>query len=144
WYRLGMALPELIQECVALLKPILGLEQTAHYAFREVFTQYTGLDPMRASVAELEARAQQTTQLPTDLTRGELVDWLMATVVEPALPQEQITVIDRFPGWAAALARHTHDKDGEIVALRFEIYAKGMELANGYQELTDAKEQAAR
>lgn len=144
WYRLGMALPELIQECVDLLKPILQLEQVAHYSFRRVFQQHTGLDPMRASVAELEARAQGTTQLPANLTRGELVDWLMATVVEPALPHDQITVIDRFPGWAAALAQHTQDDDGETVALRFEIYAKGMELANGYQELTDAQEQAVR
>src|SRR5699024_377608 len=91
WYRLGIALPELIQECVDLLKPILQLEQVAHYSFRHVFQKHTGLDPMRASVAELEARAQKTTQLPTDLTRGELVDWLMDTAFEPALPHDQIT-----------------------------------------------------
>lgn len=144
WYRLGMALPELIAECIELLTPALQLDQVKHYSFRQVFKQHTGLDPMRASEAELAARAAQNTELPAGLKRGELVDWLMATVVEPALPHEQISIIDRFPGWAAALAEHTQDDDGEIVALRFEIYAKGMELANGYQELTHADKQAER
>lgn len=144
WYRVGMALPELIDECATLLSSVLGISTVRHYAFRDVFAQHTGLDPMRASVAALRAKAEETTELPPDLHRGELVDWLMATVVEPQLPHEQLTVIDRFPGWAAALAEHSTDPDGEVVALRFEIYAKGMELANGYQELLDADEQRQR
>lgn len=144
WYRVGMALPELISECIALLSPLLGIETVQHYAFRDVFTQHTGLDPMHASVAELRQKAEENTQLPADLARGELVDWLMATVVEPQLPHDQLTVIDRFPGWAAALAEQSSDDDGAVVALRFEIYAKGMELANGYQELLDAEEQRQR
>lgn len=144
WYRVGMALPELIQECIDLLTPILGLEQVVQGSFREYFRTHTGLDPMRASLEALRQRAAQTTELPEGLTRGELVDWLMATVVEPALPPEQITVIYDFPDWAAALAETHQDTDGETVARRFEIYAKGMELANGYQELTCAKEQAKR
>ena len=53
-------------------------------------------------------------------------------------------IIGDFPGWAAALARKHQDHDGEWVAQRFEIYFGGYELANGYRELTDAAEQAAR
>src|SRR5699024_8102095 len=144
WYRVGMALPALIDECIALLQPLLSLEKVQHYPFREVFALHTGLDPMRASVADLYEKASENTELPADLDRGALVDWLMATVVEPQLPPQQLTIIDRFPGWAAALAEHSTDEDGETVALRFEIYAQGMELANGYQELLDATEQQRR
>lgn len=144
WYRTGMPLNELIQECIDLVKPLLALNNVAHYSFRQAFRQFTGLDPMTASVADLRQKAEEQAELPQQMDRGELVDWLMATVVEPQFPPEQITVIDRFPGWAAALAQHDTDGDGEVVGLRFEIYAKGMELANGYQELLDAKEQAQR
>jgi lysyl-tRNA synthetase class 2 len=72
------------------------------------------------------------------------VDWLMATVVEPALTEDVLVIVDDFPSWAAALARQYQDHDGEWVAQRFEIYFGGYELANGYHELTDAAEQAAR
>ena len=68
----------------------------------------------------------------------------MATEVEAALPAEQLSVVTNFPGWAAALAQTRKDEDGTTGARRFEIYYRGLELANGYQELTDPKEQRRR
>lgn len=143
WYRPGFSLDQLIDECVALLSPLLKPVAVTRYQFRDVFHQHTGLDPLTASAAELTQSAQQN-GAPDELDKPALVDWLMATVVEPALAKDQLVIIGDFPGWAAALARKHQDHDGEWVAQRFEIYFGGYELANGYRELTDAAEQAAR
>jgi elongation factor P--(R)-beta-lysine ligase len=143
WYRPGFSLDQLIDECVALLSPQLKPVAVTRYHFRDVFRQHTGLDPLTASAAELAQCAQQN-GAPSELDKPALVDWLMATVVEPALAKDQLVIIDDFPGWAAALARKHRDHDGEWVAQRFEIYFAGYELANGYFELTDSTEQAAR
>jgi lysyl-tRNA synthetase class 2 len=53
-------------------------------------------------------------------------------------------VITDYPPWAAAQAKLRHDANGRTVAARFEIYRDGIELANGYDELTDAKQLAER
>lgn len=143
WYRPGFSLDQLIDECVALLSPLLKPASVTRYHFRDVFRQHAGLDPLTASAAELALRAQQN-HAPDNLDKPALVDWLMATVVEPALAKDVLVIVDDFPGWAAALARQHQDDDGEWVAQRFEIYFGGYELANGYFELTDADEQASR
>mgnify|MGYP006144724187 CR=1 FL=1 len=143
WYRPGFSLDQLIDECVALLSPLLKPVAVTRHHFRDVFRQHTGLDPLAASTAELAQCAQQNAA-PDNLDKPALVDWLMATVVEPALTKDALVIIDDFPGWAAALARKHQDDHGEWVAQRFEIYFGGYELANGYFELTDAAEQAAR
>ncbi|MCK0537520.1 EF-P lysine aminoacylase EpmA [Alcanivorax quisquiliarum] len=143
WYRTGYSLDDLIRECCTLLSELLALSKVQRYAFRELFREVTGLDPLTADTDALRAHAARHTELPA-LDHAGLVDYLMATEVEAALPPEQLSVVDRFPGWAAALAQTEHDPDGAEVALRFEVYARGMELANGYYELTDTAEQAAR
>jgi elongation factor P--(R)-beta-lysine ligase len=62
--------------------------------------------------------------------------------VEPKLGMGRITVLDRYPAAEAALARRA--ADDRRVAERFELYACGVELANGFGELTDADEQRRR
>ena len=150
WYRPGFSLQALIDETVALLTQQLT-QQLAQppartplqqHRFRDLFQVVTGLDPLRASLAELYQASDGT--LPADLDRAALVDYLMATRVEAALPANTLTVISHYPGWAAALARTSQDADGETVAERFEIYFGAIELANGYQELTHAAEQGQR
>lgn len=143
WYRPGFSLQQLIDECIALLSPLLQPVRVSRYTFRSLFAQHTGLDPLTATDMELATLACAR-GAPPALERGAAVDWLMATVVEPVLPKNELTVVSAFPGWAAALARRVPDDDGAWVAERFEIYAGGYELANGYHELTDASEQAAR
>lgn len=143
WYRLGFSLPDLMRECAQLLAPLLQPVDIEYHQFRDIFFTHTGLDPLIASTSELQVRALQQESVPA-LSKPELVDWLMACVVEPQLPQDCLVFIDDFPGWAAALAQKKIMDDGQEVAARFEIYFKGYELANGYQELLVAEEQAAR
>ncbi|MEG2464629.1 MAG: amino acid--tRNA ligase-related protein, partial [Kiritimatiellia bacterium] len=66
----------------------------------------------------------------------------MSLKIEPALPQEGLVYLIDYPANAAALAR-LNPNDARI-AERFEAYLNGMEIANGYGELTDANEQRAR
>lgn len=142
WYRPGFDLSALIDDTLALLATQLSEPPVQRLRFRDVFARATGLDPMTATVDALRAAAG--TDLPRDLDQAALVDYLMATRVEASLPADTLTVISHYPGWAAALAETEADHDGALVARRFELYYGAMELANGYQELTDADQQAAR
>lgn len=143
WYRPGFSLKDLINECLALLGELLPGLPSQHYHFRALFHHVTGLDPLKADASALIACAEQH-GAPQGLNKGSAVDYLMATQVETALPADQLTVVSDFPGWAAALAQTHPDRDGAITAKRFEIYCRGLELANGYQELTDPEEQRRR
>ena len=143
WYRPGFALDDLIQECLALFAALFPSAQSKTYRFRGLFRDVTGLDPLTAHDSDLITHAESC-GAPEGLDKTAAVDYLMATEVEAALPAEQLSVVTNFPGWAAALAQTRKDEDGTTVARRFEIYYRGLELANGYQELTDPKEQRRR
>ena len=143
WYRPGFALDDLVQECLALFAELFIGAPSKTYRFRDLFRQVTGLDPLTANDSDLIVHAESR-GAPKSLNKTAAVDYLMATRIEDALPAEQLSVVTDFPGWAAALAQTRTDNDGATVAQRFEIYYRGLELANGYQELTDAGEQKRR
>jgi lysyl-tRNA synthetase class 2 len=67
----------------------------------------------------------------------------MGFVVEPYLGKDKLTVVMDYPASQAALAA-VEEKQGEYVAKRFEVYYQGIELGNGYLELTDADQQEQR
>lgn len=142
WYRPNFSLQQIIDETTALLQPLLGVpvHQTT---FKALFLSQLDVDPLRADTQTLQKIANDIESVPA-MNKAALIDWLMACVIEPALPRDRITVVTDFPSWAAALAQKKYDADGEEVAQRFEIYAGGYELANGYFELIDATEQANR
>lgn len=144
WYRPGFSLEKLIAEVVALLWQVLATKGTTRVSFRDAFRAATGLDPMTASAAELDACARRKDRHLPSLERAALVDWLMATEVEAGFNKEDITIVTDFPAWQSALAEVAEDGQGTPVARRFEVYAGGVELANGYQELRDAGEQERR
>ena len=78
----------------------------------------------------------------SDCGRDELLDWLMGSAVGPQLGADRLCFVHHYPASQAALARL--DADDARVALRFELYYHGVELANGFEELADAAEQRAR
>jgi lysyl-tRNA synthetase class 2 len=143
WYRPGFSLPRLIDETCALMAPLLGQPPVKRVSFRALFKAVTGLDPLSADMASLQQAIPAGQHVP-DMDRPQLVDWLMGFVVEPAMDRDTLVVVQDFPAWAAALARLQTDPEGDTVAARFEIYFNGLELANGYDELTDPAEQRAR
>jgi lysyl-tRNA synthetase class 2 len=139
WYRPGWSLEHLIAETIQVLELLCGGQRPVQRrSYRAVFRATTGVDPL--DVAALQQLATDTPGLPAQLTPSELRDLLMATQVESSFDPQAWTVISGFPPDMAAQARLHRDEDGAAVAGRFEIYAGGLELANGYDELDDADE----
>jgi len=148
WYRPGFSDHDLMDEVEALMRTLLAdhLQFPAdmpRITYRAIFQQYLGFDPMALDDA---AVCQQARALPgaaaLTLSRNEALDLLMSLAIEPHL--QAPVFVYQFPATQAALACVKADEDGYLVAHRFEAFMHGMELANGYQELTDAYEQEAR
>jgi len=74
-----------------------------------------------------------------EMNRDELLNVLLAKCIEPTLGRERPEIVYNFPATQSALAVVTRDQQGRDVAERFELYYRGLELANGYHELTDAE-----
>lgn len=150
WYRPGFTLARLIDETTELVAHVLPQPPgpVVHYRYRELFHRYLEVDPFTTSLETLRTLAAQRGNMPAQALAGEgrdtCLDLLMGMVIEPNLGQQEISVVVDYPASQAALARRHQDADGEWVASRFELYLNGIELANGYDELTDAEEQRQR
>ncbi|MFY0991490.1 EF-P lysine aminoacylase EpmA [Halomonas sp. C05BenzN] len=148
WYRPGMSLDGLIEETAALIHTVLGQSPgpIRRHRYRELFREALAVDPFTVPLAELRRLAEEKGGLAmADAPRDDCLDLLLSLEIEPHLGWEGIDVVVDYPASQAALARrHRDPEDGAWVASRFEVYLQGLELANGYDELTDAAEQAAR
>ncbi len=110
--------------------------------YRGLFIEHTGLDPLACSESDLEDCAMERGIVAGMLDANEWMDLLMSEVVQPALPGDSFTIVYDYPPEQAALSRI---RPGDPpLAERFEVYLGQTELANGYQELTDAAEQRRR
>lgn len=141
WYRLGFGQRELMAELAELVAVLLGPAEPVTLTYREAFATAGLPDPLEADDAALAASAARSgVTLPAGLDRDALLDLLFGTVVVSALPARCFVV--HFPASQAALARLS--PEDPRVAERFELFCQGVELANGFRELTDAAEQRAR
>lgn len=145
WYRPALALQGLMDEVDALLASVLERGRSERLAYGELFQRHTGLDPHSASDARLRQRARRLEAAPargTRLTRESLLDLLFSQAVQPHLGHTRPVMVYDWPACQAALARLRPGPPA--VAERFELYLDGVELANGYQELTDPVEHSLR
>ncbi|WP_439239766.1 MULTISPECIES: elongation factor P--(R)-beta-lysine ligase [unclassified Lonepinella] len=143
WYRPFFDMYRLINEVDDLLQNILDCEPAESLSYQFVFQEYVGLDPLSASKAELVNKAKQHHFICDETEeRDTLLQFLFSEVVEPKIGQDRPVAIYHFPASQAALAQIS--SEDHRVAERFEFYYKGLELANGFHELTDAHEQANR
>ena len=166
WYRAGEDYTVLMEDTVAFLRLAATTANTPLLRYRD-----RACDPFapweRLSVAQAFARHAQIDLLATihadgtpdrdalaaqmagqgmavssDDTWSDLLSKVLVSHVEPHLGPGHITVLDRYPAAEAALARACTDDPRE--AERFEVYACGVELANGFGELTNPAEQRRR
>ena len=145
WYRPGFDYQQLMEEVAALLQFVTNWQLIEKVSYREIFQQHLGINPHLVENAELTALVHlHTNYQSVDDDKDVLLDLLMSHVIEPQLGQSGLTFIYDYPASQCALAKITYDKTGQLVAQRFELYIRGVELANGYQELTDWQEQEAR
>ena len=139
WYRIGIPFSQIIEETcdfLFLFSPPLKIQILS---YREAFARYVGIDYTRAPISQLQASVRPFATSFEHWDRSTYIHCLLAHLIEPKLGIGELTVLTDYPPEEAALARLIQ-KNGELVAERFEIYIQGIELANGYHELTDAAE----
>src|SRR6266850_1788184 len=146
WYRIGFSLDRLMSEVDLLVRHLLGdvafVMSSERLTYQEAFLRELHLDPFTATLTELGDAARTVGFVDGQVQRDEVLELLMGAVVGPRLGRNALTFIHGYPASQAALARLSPDDPRS--ALRFELYCKGVELANGFQELASASEQRAR
>jgi lysyl-tRNA synthetase class 2 len=146
WYRIGFSLDRLMSEVDLLVRHLLGdvafAMSSERLTYQEAFLRELHLDPFAATLTELSEAARTVGFLDGHVQRDEVLELLMGAVVGPRLGRNALTFIHGYPASQAALARLSPGDPRS--ALRFELYCKGVELANGFQELASATEQRAR
>lgn len=148
WYRRGFDLAGIVADTNALIARCLQQEHlgtTAQiYDYKDVFRDTVGVDIFSADCAVLADAAAADAHLRRSLgnDRAAWLDWLLVSRIAPTFAPDRLTVLQHYPTPQAALARVC---PGDArVADRFEVFHGTLELANGYVELTDAKEQRQR
>lgn len=144
WYRPGFDLEQLQAETLELLTQVLGARPVEVFSYAGAFQYFLKLDIATASDADLAEHAAAFGDWPAHADRGDCLDFLFASAIEPQLGREVFTVIRDYPAEQAALAQTHIDAQGQRVASRFELYVDGVELANAYHELLDADEHRRR
>ncbi|MCO5161120.1 MAG: EF-P lysine aminoacylase EpmA [Mesorhizobium sp.] len=166
WYRAGESYETLMDDCAAFLRLAAARTGASRFSFRgreadpfaaperltvrDAFTRHAGIDLMASirpdgstdrDVLHARVTAAGIRTAPDD-TWADLFSRVMVEKIEPNLGIGAATVLCEYPTAEAALARPTaHDPR---VAERFELFCCGVELANGFGELTDAAEQRRR
>src|SRR3954467_8870933 len=164
WYRANAAYDAVMADSVVVIAHAAQATGIGQFSYRgriadpfaepelvtvaAAFDRFAGID-LLATIADgggdragLAAAARTRVRITDDDTWSDIFSKVLVEHVEPNLGQGQLTVLFEYPAPEAALAR-TKPSDPRV-AERFEIYACGVELANGFGELTDAQEQRRR
>lgn len=148
WYRIGDNYSqgrELLAELACACFPDKSLEQVT---YRELFAQHVGLNPHTASVESLiESCRNFQIETSSSFDKDFLLQMLMSEIIEPTLQGTKMFMVFDWPESQSALAkvRTIEEKNSEFkVAERFELYIDSLEIANGYHELCDPREQRDR
>ncbi|CCE04962.1 putative lysyl-tRNA synthetase (Lysine--tRNA ligase) [Bradyrhizobium sp. STM 3843] len=164
WYRANADYDVIMADTIAVIRGAAQATGIGEFSFRgrradpfaepelltvaAAFARYAGIDLLatvtkgegdRAALAEA---AKGKVRIAADDTWSDLFSKILVEHIEPHLGQGRLTVLCEYPAPEAALARVK--QTDPRVAERFEVYACGVELANGFGELTDAAEQRRR
>jgi elongation factor P--(R)-beta-lysine ligase len=166
WYRAGEPYDAIIADTLALIRLAAETTGIERFSFRDricdpraqaerisvadAFLQHAGIDLLASmgddGVPDGEGLAIAMERIgmavPDDRSWSYLFTQILVEKVEPQLGNGRVTVLDLYPACEAALARRV--PGDRRVSERFEVYACGVELANGFGELTDAGEQRRR
>ena len=144
WYRVGFDLRAMCGDVARLLREILGEHLPVEtLSYRQAFLDTTGQDPYTADAAAMQGVfIDRTGQSVQGVGEGDWPDLLFSALVQPGLPRDCLVFITHFPAAQASLAKL--DPQDAQCALRFEVFYNGIELANGFEELTDPFEQRQR
>ena len=147
WYHPQWSDAQLREEIDALMQHTINAPAVITKSYQHVFLETLHIDPLSCSEQELQQviNKHAPNEVSTEwLNSGKdaLLNFCFNRFIESEFDHNQPIFIIDFPVSQAALAEI--NADDPRTAKRFELYYKGLELANGFQELTDAKEQQAR
>ena len=152
WYRPDFDEHQPMDELDDLLQHLLKCERGLRVSYQQVFIDNLGIAPLQASLKELKAavlsHSPSDDWVETETNKDTLLQWLFSIRIEPVLGFDpnskswQPCFVYDFPSSQAALAKV--NPENEQVSHLFELYFKGIELANGYFELQSEVEQLQR
>jgi elongation factor P--(R)-beta-lysine ligase len=164
WYRADTAYDAVMADSIAVIARAAQATGIRQFSFRgrtadpfaeperltvaSAFERFAGIDLLatiadgKGDRASLAAAATGRVRITDDDTWSDIFSKVLVEHVEPNLGQGRLTILFEYPAPEAALARAK--PSDPRVAERFEIYACGVELANGFGELTDPREQRKR
>lgn len=145
WYRPHYDMYRLMNEVDDLLQQILDCNSAETLSYQQAFQRHLGIDPLSAEKAQLReaaAKLDLSNVADTEEDRDTLLQLLFTVGVEPHFGRDKPAFVYHFPASQASLA--VISTEDHRVAERFEVYFKGIELANGFHELTDGDEQLQR
>ncbi len=145
WYRIGWDEHQLMDEVAQLFGRVLALTrrtlQSLRLTYRGAFEQFAGVAPDAPLERLAAVLTTRDVAVPRDIDRTALLDLIVGTIVVAGLPRDTLVFIHDYPADQAALARVDARRG---TAARFEAFIDGVELANGFAELTDPVEQRRR
>lgn len=145
WYRPEFDHDQLMDEVAELINGILGEKEILRITYQQAFIKHAGVDPLDTNSASLKECAKRNgLEHVIGMENGSIDDWcdlLMDQVVIPGFGKGRVFIYD-YPASQAALAKISNCDSR--VAERFELFIDGVEIANGFHELTDAIEQRQR
>jgi elongation factor P--(R)-beta-lysine ligase len=150
WYRVGFTLAQLMDEIGELLSVLFdgrkALKPTQRFSYQAVFHRYTGLNPLEFSYQDYCAYARDK-HMPEAVSicgndHGLWLDFIFSLKVQPQLGENAVCMVFGYPASQSSLARI--NEFNPKITDRVEVFINGIELGNGYYELTDAKEQERR
>jgi lysyl-tRNA synthetase class 2 len=164
WYRANSGYDAVMADTVVIIAHAAQATGIGQFSFRgriadpfaepelltvaSAFERFAGIELLstvadgKGDRARLAAAAGQIVRISDDDTWSDIFSKVLVEHVEPRLGQGRLTILFEYPVPEAALARAK--PSDPRVAERFEVYACGVELANGFGELTDAREQRLR
>ncbi|MEM9587551.1 MAG: EF-P lysine aminoacylase EpmA [Planctomycetota bacterium] len=141
WYEMTATMSDGMATLGTFAVQILGGSSFDAISYRQLFLDHLDLDPIELPTQQLVTRVErEDPALAQSLAqdRDGLLDVLLSRLIQPNLGQERPLVVFGYPLSQAALARPLDDDPN--CAARFELFVRGVELGNGYDELTDADE----
>jgi lysyl-tRNA synthetase class 2 len=150
WYRVGFSLEQLMDEVAELLVQLMQgychIEPVHRFSYQELFKQVTGLNPLifchksYAHYASENAMSDAISICEND--HAMWLDLLFSFKVQPVLADKQISMVYGYPAVQSSLARI--NQKNALIADRFEVFINGVEIGNGFFELSDVQEQEQR
>jgi lysyl-tRNA synthetase class 2 len=152
WYRLGFTMEQLVEDVDNLLQLILDTPICEKVTYSELFKKYLEIDILNGSDKQIVSTCIKhgfESLIPAGFTRNllpserdSLLQLLFCEKIERSIGKSRPIAVTHFPASQASLAKI--DPENPSLSLRFEFYYQGIELANGFEELTNSKEQLSR